>query len=238
MVIMRKNLYYTILVLLFFSCKKEEMEIRKEINFAAFSHIALNSDFEVYLKEDTVYKIELVGYQNSIKEVEVLQVMDTLYFANNRKIKWLTPTKNKIKIYVTSLPLKKVMADEGCYIQTINPITSAEFGLVLSGKTNEANLELNTNIFYYWNDFTGGKLTLKGNTNILKLWNFALMTIDAKALVANVAVIENSSKGSCNATVLKKLEYSISGKGNIEIFGNPIEVVNHGISSTGKLILH
>ena len=85
-----------------------------------------------------------------------------------------------------------VMASGGCDIKTSNPITSNEFGLVLMGKVNHANLELDCNNFYYWNNFPcGGNLTLYGKTNILDLWNFAIMSIDAKNLIAQNAKIEN-----------------------------------------------
>ena len=121
----------------------------------------------------------------------------------------------------------------------MSPITSTEFGLVLTGKSNQANLELNGNIFYYWNNFpTGGKLTLSGKTEILKIWNFDLMSVDAKNLTSKYAIVENSSKGDCAVTVLNKLEYKISGEGNIQLYGEPSEIIETGLFSTGRLIQH
>ncbi len=106
-------------------------------------------------------------------------------------------------------------------------------------KANQANLELACNSFYYWNNFpTGGKLTLTGAVDILTLWNTAIMSVDAKELTARSALVDNSSKENCEITVLEKLEYSISGVGDIHLYGSPREIIENEISSSGRLIQH
>ncbi len=234
-----KNLLFLIsLLILFFSCKKENINNRL-LELEPFELIDINNAFDVFLSEGNNYTIEIVGDEEIIEYVDLKVEKNKLTIVNTRKIGWLTPKNNKIKLYITSLPLKQITADEGCNIQTLSPITSIEFGLVLIGKSNEANLELNVNTFYYWNNFpTGGKLTLSGKTETLKLWNFAIMSVDAKKLTSNYAIVENSSKGDCEVTVLQKLEYKISGEGNIHLYGKPIEIIANSQSSSGRLIQH
>lgn len=215
------------------------MQTSQIVELEPFDQIEINDAFEVYLSEGTAYSVEIIGHEKIIEFVDLKVENNTLSIENKRKTKWITPNKNKIKIYVNSQQLKQITAAEGCNIQTLNPITSVEFGLILAGKSNQANLELDGNTFYYWNNFpAGGKVTLTGKTEILKIWNFAIMSVDAKDLTARSAIIENSSKGDCEVTVLDKLEYSINGKGNIQLYGNPLEIIANNLSSSGQLIQH
>jgi len=236
-----KQIYLLFCLICFlFSCEKEITPIVKTIDLEPFKEIVLNDAFEVFLAESSnLYSIEIIGDEDIVGFVH-LEVKDNiLSIENNKKDKWLSPIKNKIQLYVTSLPLEKIKAAEGCNIQTLSPITSIKFGLVLTGKANQANLKLDGNEFYYWNDFpSGGKLTLSGRTGNLVIWNFAIMSVDAKGLISEYAFVENSSKGDCEITVLNKLEYTINGEGNIQLYGNPSEIICNGLFSSGMLIQH
>ncbi len=224
---------------LLFSCKKEIMEKSIISELEPFNQIEFNNAFEVFITEDSIFSIRIVGDEKAIEDVSFKVENNTLSINNDGKMRWLSPTKNKIFIYIYSQALSKIEAAEGCNIQTLNPITSEEFGLILKGKMNQASLELNSKIFYYWNNFPcGGKLTLWGETEELKIWNFAIISVDAKNLTAKYAIIENSSKGDCEVTVLNKLEYSISGTGNIHLYGSPSEIIVNNLSSSGRLIQH
>ena len=107
----------------------------------------------------------------------------------------------------------------------------------MASKLNEAVLQLNCTTFYYWNNHPcGGKLTLSGTVQNLRIWNFALMSVEAKDLTAYDALVENSSQGDCEVTVTGKLEYSIKNSGNIYLHGHPPQIVLKEKTSTGELI--
>jgi hypothetical protein len=236
---MRFTIYITIILLLLSSCNKEGEKTTRKVSVLPFHHIELNGAFDLILTEGEELSVSVKGYENSIDKVFFNSLEDTLYVTNDRKFKWVTPRKNKIEIHVTSPPLKRVKADGGSYVTTTNPITTDEFGLILTGKSAEAHLTLNCGVFYFWNNFpTGGKLKLSGTTDVLKLWNTALMSVDAEDLISNSAIVENYSKGDCIVSVQEKLEYRIEGSGNIQVYGAPSVLVNNGINSTGKLTIH
>ena len=236
---MKQQLIILSIISLFISCKKEIIDSNRILNLEPFEEIELNDAFEVFITEGNDYSVEIVGDEKVIDYVDVIVNNKILTIENTRKVEWLSPKKNKIKIYVTSLPLNKITASEGCNIKTLTAITSDNFGFILTGKSSQANLELNNNSFYYWNNFpTGGKVTLSGKTEILKIWNFAIMSVDAKNLVSKNAIVENNSLGDCEVTVINKLEYSISEKGNIHLHGNPPEIISKGLFSSGRLIQH
>ncbi|MBL4708061.1 MAG: DUF2807 domain-containing protein [Flavobacteriales bacterium] len=225
-------------ILFFFSCSKDnEKEVRILNNLGVFHEVTLNSAFEVILIQDSINFIEIVTVESLKKDIEVKLVNEVLSIVNNKKFKWTNPENNIPTLYIHCAEFKKINANESCNFTTPTPITSKEFGIVLKDKANYADLQINCDVFFYWNNFpTGGKLTLSGTTKELKIWNTAIMSVDAKNLVAEYALIENESKGICEVNVTNKLEYKITGKGDIHLYGNPPEIIQNEVSSTGKLI--
>ena len=234
---MKTHLLFIWILFFLFSCKKEFVQDKKIIELSAFTKIELNAPFDVYLMEDSVFSISIEGDENTIQSVSAEVKENKLIVEDNRKTRWLSPNRNKISLYIRSKPLEEVKANETCNIQTLSPITSSEFGLILGSKANAANLELNCDVFYYWNSHPcGGNVTLRGTVNELKIWNFALMSVDAKNLVAKKAIVENHAKGNCEIQVLNQLNYSIYGIGDILLSGNPPEINENTVNSSGKLI--
>jgi hypothetical protein len=221
-------------------CKKESIQEEVYTDVSAFRDIQLNSSFDLYLTEGSTYSIR-VEADETVADYITYEVIDSLLIIDNEKsFKWLRPTKNKIKIFITSPPLHQVMAQETCFIRTVNPITSSEFHLVFKSKANNADLELNCGAFLYWNNYPcGGTLTLSGTSNSISLANFALVNIQAQNLNTLNADVFNSSKGECVVNVSNHLRYSIKGDGNIEVYGSPTsieEVVP--ATGTGELIMN
>jgi len=225
--------------LLILSCKKNNPKTIRNVELATFSEIELLSNFDVYLIEDSTFSIEIEGFEKSVSQVEYSVENQVLKIDNVQKYKFTHPKTNKITLNIHSKPLRKVTANETCYIRTKNPITSDDFGLIFKSKANYADLELKGKVFYYWNNYPcGGKLTLKGTTEQLKIWNTAILSVDAKNLISDYAIVENSSKGLCEVNVVNKIEYSLLGEGNIELYGAPL--IKNQILKTGKgeLIIH
>lgn len=228
-----------LLILFLVGCKKTDNSDSTNQNIDPFNEILLDSSFDVYLSEGNEYSVRIVGNESIIEHVKLSVTDSLLTIDNTRKFRWLTPTKNRIKVYITSPPLKTVMANETCFIRTLTPITSHEFGIIFLNKANNAELDLNCNVFYYWNNYPcGGTLTLHGNCNWLKVWNVAIADVQAKDLYAQQAEISNNSKGDCVVRVADYLKYTIPGEGNIEVFGSPISINEYEPSvGTGELIL-
>ncbi len=220
------------------SCKKSMDSKVIERALGEFDTVTFNSSFEVFLIQGTENKIKIEGAERILENVDFSIEKNTLIIKNGFKRGWVHPSKNKIKVYLTVNQISRINANETCTIQSVNTLIGNEIGLVFTGKLNQATLDLNCNTFYYWNNFPcGGKVTLSGNTNELKIWNVALMAIDAEHLISNYVLVNNASKGDCKLTCLQTLDYSISGEGNIYVSGNPSSIIKSGESSTGKLIL-
>ena len=224
--------------MLIVACKKDE-QVTQTTELGAFHSVEVNSAFTVILVEDVSYYVEVKGAASFAEACEINVVDSTLYLSCNAKNKWTHPSDNHLEIIVHSPPLKLVTANETSFITNTTPITSDEFGLILKSKANEAELTLNCQNFYYWNNFpTGGMLTLHGEVHDLKLWNTAIMTVDARDLIAQYALIENSSKSDCIVTVTQGIQYKITDKGNIHLYGQPVSIEELEHTGDGALIEH
>ena len=235
---MRKIFFHSVLLLILMSSCQKKME-PGVINVALeeFDTLTLNSVFNVELIQGTTNSISIEGAEKIIEKVDFNIENNTLTLLNNFKGNWIYPKKNKITVKLTVNNLSRINANETCNIRTLNTLTGNEIGLVMTSKLNEATFAVDCNSFYFWNNFPcGGKINLSGSTNELKIWNVALMSVDAKNLVSNVVSIENSSKGDCRINCIQKLTYSIKGEGNIFLSGDPTELLKIEETSTGKLI--
>jgi len=237
---MKTKFIFILACFIFFnSCKKDGDELveRKE-PLPFFSKVQMHSTFDVYLIQDTVFSIKFVGAKKMIDDLTYTITDSTLSISNDFNPKWLNPKISKPAVYISCNNIEQVTLNEACMLRTVNPITSPNFGLIAANKLNEADLELNCQTFYYWNNAPcGGKITLRGNCTNLKIWNFALMAVDAKNLTASYALVENWAKADCHVKAIDKMEYSILGKGNIYLYSTPTELIEKQVTSTGKLIM-
>jgi hypothetical protein len=237
---MVRTKYISVLILfILIGCKKNNLESTKTIELSAFEEILLLSPMDVELVEDTSFFVEVIGFEKTVDAVEFKIENGVLQIENTLKSKFAKPKTKSVKVIIHSTPLKLVEALETCNISTGNAITSLEFGIILKSKGNFADLELNCNVFYYYNNYPcGGKMTLRGATQQLKIWNTAIFSVDAKNLVTNYCLVENSSKGKCEVNVTGAIEYDMKGEGNIEVYGNPATVVENGKSGSGEIIFY
>ena len=226
------------LICLLVSCDDGEFSERYE-TLVPFHTIELNSVFDVYLVQDTVYGIRISAHENVIKNVLLSVDTGILRISNESRIKWMSPESNKVKLFIHAENFYEIWPNETCYIKSVKPIISDEIRLIMGHhpKLSQIDLDLDCNSFLYWNNHQcGGKVTLKGRTTKLFIYSYGLMTVEADKLNTEFAVVENNSKGDCKVSVADKLEYSIRGVGNIYLSGQPREIVRGEVSSSGRLI--
>lgn len=233
-------LFIITIIFLFFltSCSKDvdkESVVIHELQ--PFDTILVKSVFHVYLIQDTVFSIRIQGREDFIDGIICQVVNKKLILDNDTKGMWLSPETNKIKLFISSDSLDIVIANETSFIETINPIITKRFGISLGNKLGMANLELNCDNFYFWNNHpSGGMLTLRGYTRTMGLWNFAIMSIDASDLFVDEAYVENYSKGDCKIRVREKLWYGIYGTGKIYLYGETNQIFPLENTISGRLI--
>jgi hypothetical protein len=202
-----------------------------------FDEIRVNNYFHIYLIQDTVFSITVTSDKDIMEGVKFSVDNRILSLSHESNKLWLNPDDHEVKLYISADRLKTIEVNETCYIETVNPIISNEFGIIKGYRYFEAHLELDCNIFYFWNGSPcGGRLTLEGNTRYLRLWNYIIMSVDAANLNADHVFIENYSPADCIVRAKETLEYGIYGNGNIYLYGKPDQIIMREITSSGKLI--
>ena len=221
------------------SCLRDQPQSRN-VALSDFSYIVLNSPFEVFLNDSAGFHGMLIEADKKVIDGVKWQISDgTLTVENTTPLKWTRPGRQRVRLTISAEHLDRLTANETCFIRTVHPIRSREFGLVLGSKANAADLELANHTFYYWNQFPcGGRLTLSGHTDVLKIWNFALMTVDATTVEVPVAIVENNAKSDCMVRVSDRIDYNITGNGNIHLYGDANARITGTMSGSGNLIRH
>lgn len=234
---MRIKLPLLLVVLIVFSCSKEQKIAERKIKIGSFHTLTIDNRFDVILTQGTTESIEIVGHPGLIEKVFTDLDNGELRLTSNFKSAWLKPKNNRVKVYLTVVELKRINVNETGSLECANELIGEEIGLVTTGKLADVKLKLNYNTFYMWNNFPcGGKITLSGTCEELKIWNYALMQVDALELIATNSFIENYSKGDITISPQNQLTYRISGEGNIRVKGIPSFIEELGNEGTGELV--
>jgi Putative auto-transporter adhesin, head GIN domain len=237
--------YINFIILLFLgiqfictSCGKGEDElVVQNFDLPAFDSLILDAVFDVEIVEDEHFSLRITGTAEVIKDLTYTVQNDKLTITNSNSKLWTHPKTNPPILRISGKGLTRIEAKETCNIKTLNTITTTSFGILLGGKLNIADLMLDCTNFYYWNTSpVGGRLTLKGKTDNLAIYNGALMEVDAIEFPCDVATVYNGSKSDVHVFVRNRLDYSISGTGNIYLSGHPGEILAGALYSTGRLI--
>lgn len=219
-------------------CSKSMKVVEKTVAFEKIDTLVFENTFDVLFIQGSENKIEIQGAERIVDKISFTENNGEIRILNKYKGNWSHPKRNDIQLRITVKNLSKIVANETCSITCQNQLIADELGLVVRGKLNNANLFIDCNSFYYWNDFPcGGEIILSGKANVLKLWNTALMTITANQLMTQQGFIDNSGKGNCTVRCSDYLDYAIRGEGNIYSVGTPSQLHASLILSSGKLVI-
>ncbi len=242
---MKKIFYFILLSLFFFSCQKTFDCISKtgeivtyEYSVADFDTLIVNNDFDIHLIQDTVNKVFVSAYKKFADDFTYTVQNNSLIIGNDNKCKFTKPKKNDVRL---DLHVKKISLARINYpsklVSDNTLINDNEIGIIVGTKFFEADLNIDSRVFYFWNSHLGGgKMYLHGNSEFLKLNNVSLFAIDASDLYSDNDFIENASKGDIYLNAEKFLSCKITGSGNVYYKGNPAAINVEDSLSSGKLI--
>ncbi|MBK9983099.1 MAG: DUF2807 domain-containing protein [Saprospiraceae bacterium] len=220
------------------SCGKGDDElIVHQYDLPAFNSLQLDAVFDVEIIEDEHFSLQITGAAEVTRDLTYEVQNEKLIITNSNAKLWTHPKLDPPKLTISGTGLTRIEATETCNIKSLNTITTETFGILLGGKLNFADLMVDCKSFYYWNTSpVGGRLILHGKAENIAIYNGALMEVDADNFPCNVATVYNGSKSDVHVFVRQKLDYSITGTGNIYLSGNPGEIVAGELYSTGRLI--
>lgn len=235
---------FTILILLLgslivlISCGKEKEDFTTlTIALPSFDTVQLQAVFDVELIQGDSCTLQISGDRSIIQDITWSVEDRTLFIRNSNTELWTRPKSVPPKLVITGNTFARVNTEETCSIISRNTITSQKFGITLGGKLNFVELAFDGELFYFWNAApSGGQVKLSGHSRFIHLYNSNLMKVDAGALLSEYAIVVNSSKSDTWVNVNTQLNYRITGTGNIYLLGDPVEIFNEGVTSSGRLI--
>jgi hypothetical protein len=232
-----RKLYFISLLLLFWSCSKDE-EVVKTFDLEKFNKIEFDDSFEVRFHTSQEFRIVASGTDRFIDELNVISQGDSVFVENKIKRAWLRPESNKVILDVYCDSISEIRANESCDITSVDTLRSDDLVVIVGSKLNIADLKVNCRVFGYYNLFPcGGSMTFSGKADQVNIWNDALMEVEASRLSANRAFVENRSGAVCKVKVLDELSYSILNRGDIFLSGNPDVINLIENSGEGELVL-
>ena len=231
----------TFFSLLFFSsCEKIILNdpgtfITKTVTTESFRDIVIYDIFDIVLKSDSVYSLQLQGYSDYIDNISLLNDSGTLKISDNNKYSWL-PDYPRMKVIISFPAINMITLESPSHITNVDTLKLKSFFLVSSGKTAEVYLILDVDycaINTGSDDF--GYFELKGKAKSCYYYQQGSSIIESRDLVVENCKAYNNSIGDTYLYVTSRLEAHLGSKGNIYYLGSPGEIISES-NSSGKLI--
>src|SRR5688572_23058824 len=223
------------LSILFCSCEKMEGEgpVVTEIRpVANVSGLDLRVAADVYFKQDSVYKLEVIAQQN------ILDVMETYVSNGKLVVKFENDVRVRsheaIIVKVSAPSLSSIRLSGSGNISAMGQLSPASMDVEVSGSGDIFISELNTG----WLDTKisgSGNITIgTGSATQAKFNISGSGNIELPTVQTTKATTKTSGSGDIRLSVSQSLDVTISGSGSVYYKGNPS--INTHISGSGKVI--
>lgn len=198
---------------------------------ANFSKVHSDMSGNVYIRQDSFYKVEVRGQQN------VLNVLKTTVSGGELNISFKSNTllidNDKVEVYVTCPNVESISLDGSGSINATNKLSSANIDVDLNSSGSISLTALNSNKL-------NASISGSGSINVLGGWASTISastsgsgSINLSALESDYANVHISGSGNTKVNVQKQLDVNISGSGDVYYLGNPS--INSHISGSGKV---
>ncbi len=231
------------LIILIYSCKKENRwdcfkgsgnDIEETRLLAAFENIEVNDYFNVYIKQDSVYRVIIDGSENLNGLIETKVENACLKLDNKNKCSWSRKYKD-INIYVHSPKIKMVSLNVESNLFSIDTIKADSFHVDVRASIANIDVIIDCNYSALTIHAGTGDYTIKGKANKNYLYCHGTGFIRTENLIADEVEILHISTGDFFVNCTKKLSGDLMGSGNIYYKGDP-EKISVKLLSSGKVL--
>lgn len=221
---MKKLIIYIFLILVCFSCKKEDSSpcfvdtgkntvIERSLEY--FDAIEINNVFNVILVQDSTYKVVIEGKEGLMPYVTTEITDTTLKLDHNISCKWAREYE-KITAYIHFDSINDIIINRACNLSTTSPLTGYEIRYWPMADINMSDLELNCKRFFLKSAYTStGEVNLSGTCHHLQLWAFGSMAIDASELKSTLTYVDHNSIGDFYVNPIYHLSAEVKHLGNV-----------------------
>jgi hypothetical protein len=228
-------------LMLFSACEKillnkpgKKVTVNKLIT--PFSEISVYDIFDIELKSDSIYSLQLNGYSEYLENISFALDSGILKIRDNNKYKWFADyPRTKMVIGFPKIDLLSLEAP--VHFVSADTLKMKKFVLICLGRTAEINLTLDVDYLELWTgSFDFGYYIFKGKAKSCLLWHQGNSILDARELESEICDAYNYSIGNSFVNVTTKLKVHLYSLGNIFYRGNPKEIIIADQSNKGQLI--
>lgn len=212
---MKKTIFYLslVLVVIVLGCRERGIKgsgtvVTETREIKEFDELEVSGAYNLEIEVGSDVSMEIIAEDNLLKYIKTEVINDRLIIETSRSIS----PKRKIRIVLTTPELQEIESS-GISNIYVNGIDEQNFNLDLSG---------------------AGFIELKGKVEQFNAELSGAGRLEARELYARFVDIETSGASFAEVYASEKLTADLSGMGNIDYFGDVVEV-DSNISGVGKL---
>ncbi len=229
-----------LLVVVLASCGNDfndNNELQREVADIAFKQVRVNDVFDVVLKQDAEFRVEINAPASTIDGIDCFVNGDTLELFDRNPRKWRTGyVTPQVVIYFPTLEYFRSYAPGN--ISSSGTISQTNFRVFITHHIGTVNLDVDVDNLglFAGNTNNMGIYNISGRADYAYMWMRNGCTLKAEGLSVKSARVINNSYNNIYINIDSKLRVTLNSSGNVYYRGNPSEIIIEEQSSTGKLI--
>jgi hypothetical protein len=200
-----------------------------------FTKFEILDYFNVYLKTDSINKIEIEAGQNEIGNIETDISAKNLIIKDLNACPFMKGYSEK-KLYIHSDTLSNIIVHDGINLFSVDTLKQDDMNIKFLSDIGHCDLTLCCKNLFFETWFSSGDFILKGKTGYLYLYLDGLSFTNAKQLETESCYVYNNSMGDAYVRTSGILEVHIKNSGNVYYSGSPSEILLKENTGSGKLI--
>ena len=229
------------IVFIFTSCEKNNCLssageiVSEERILPSFKHIVTNNHFQIYLKNDTIHKIEIEAGNKLLPFIETKVENDTLTITNYNKCDFIKGYADK-KLYISVDTLNAITINNASDLYTIDTFKVKNLKILFLSNLASCDITIDANSLNLAIWYASGNFIVRGNTNYANLSTEQTAFIYAENLKNKSCTVSNNSMGDCYIKAGRWIYYYIKDEGNIYYTGSPDSIFVKEHTGKGNII--
>ncbi len=204
-------------------------------DFSNYTTIDVYDIFEVYIKQDSFYRLKVVCNSDLLDDILIEQKDSVIEISDHNTCYFTKLADSSIKVYITAPNLKNVNFYCASSLYSIDTLEYERFLFRAYGKLAFADLTINCSDHFFlslWD--VSGDFKIRGYAKYFESLFHGNAYADAFDLKTEVTKVDHRSTGDIKVSATNKIKVQILDIGNIYYKGNP--EIEATITGTGKII--
>ncbi len=209
--------------------------IHEERTLEAFQYIITHNNFEIYLKNDTIHKIEIEAGDKLLPFIETTVENSVLTIKDLNKCDFIKGYDNK-KLYISVDTLKEITINHASDLFTVDTFKVHNLKVLFLSQLGYCDLTIDAHSFQLAVWYASGDFKVNGYAYSAYFSTEQTSFVYAENLDNIICSVHNNSMGDCYVKAGVRLYYSIRDSGNIYYSGIPDSVIINEHSGSGKFV--